>query len=126
MHFIRLQGYFVFTPGFFFFSLGSASPQSPLWTSRPCNSGIGNHFTDNCLGHISLIAHKPSTHHRSLIAHKPPTQSSPITPHHAEFTHHTTSHITQSGGGPQVWRYGGVGGAQVFRCGVMEVEEGLR
>src|SRR4029434_5904744 len=37
-HLRDLQGYCVYTSGvFFFFFLGSASPQSPLWTSRPCS-----------------------------------------------------------------------------------------
>src|SRR4029434_7068923 len=45
-HLRDLQGYCVYKSGVFFFSffpfpLGSASPQSPLWTSRPCRLHCG-------------------------------------------------------------------------------------
>src|SRR4029434_10686606 len=53
-HLRDLQGYCVYTSGvffffFFFFVLGSASPQSPLWTSRPC---------PKCTPHLFMMAQK--------------------------------------------------------------------
>src|SRR4029434_7201610 len=63
----------------FFFSLGSASPQSPLWTSRPCSHNLTNTHTHTHTLNTTTNKHT-NTH----------THTQTLTPTHTHTHPHNT------------------------------------